>query len=60
MASITLLNNGKYIPWIGFGTGTALFMKDAAEAVKLAIKTGFVHLDGAQMYKNEVNAIRVQ
>ncbi|GJJ12552.1 hypothetical protein Clacol_006795 [Clathrus columnatus] len=52
MATIALNNNNK-IPWIGFGTGTALFKKDANEATTLAIKSGFIHLDGAQMYQNE-------
>lgn len=55
MAEFITLNNGKQIPWIGFGTGTALFMKDANEAATLALKTGFTHLDGAQMYRNEVS-----
>lgn len=53
MAGFITLNNGKQIPWIGFGTGTALFMKDANEAATLALETGFIHLDGAQMYRNE-------
>lgn len=47
------LNDGKNVPWIAYGTGTALFGKDAAEAVTVAIQNGFTHLDGAQLYKNE-------
>ena len=47
------LNDGTQIPWLGFGTGTALFRQDAEAAVKTAIACGFVHLDGAQMYGNE-------
>ncbi|EGO00624.1 hypothetical protein SERLA73DRAFT_121070 [Serpula lacrymans var. lacrymans S7.3] len=48
-----LLNDGNSVPWIGFGTGTALYSKDAAEAVSVAIQNGFIHLDGAQVYNNE-------
>ncbi|KAH7929704.1 Aldo/keto reductase [Leucogyrophana mollusca] len=47
------LNNGQEVPWIAFGTGTALFSKDAADAVRVAIENGFTHLDGAQVYRNE-------
>ncbi|TBU50768.1 oxidoreductase [Dichomitus squalens] len=47
------LNDGREIPWLAFGTGTALYTKDAEDAVTAAIRKGFVHLDGAQMYKNE-------
>ncbi|KAJ4487777.1 NADP-dependent oxidoreductase domain-containing protein [Lentinula aciculospora] len=47
------LNDGARIPWLGFGTGTALFNKDSTEAVKTAIQAGITHLDGAQLYRNE-------
>ncbi|KAM5535169.1 hypothetical protein V8D89_011105 [Ganoderma adspersum] len=47
------LNDGREIPWLGFGTGTALYGKDAETSVSNAIANGFVHLDGAQMYQNE-------
>ncbi|KAF8511111.1 NADP-dependent oxidoreductase domain-containing protein [Hysterangium stoloniferum] len=50
---VRTLNNGNTIPWVGFGTGTALSSKNADDAATLAITTGFRHLDGAQMYKNE-------
>ncbi|EIW60362.1 Aldo/keto reductase [Trametes versicolor FP-101664 SS1] len=50
--SITL-NDGKQIPWLGFGTGTALYGKDAASFVQVAISNGVTHLDGAQIYGNE-------
>ncbi|EMD38083.1 hypothetical protein CERSUDRAFT_93603 [Gelatoporia subvermispora B] len=54
MSSFTLpLNDGRSIPWLGFGTGTALYNKDAENAVKTALTTGVIHLDGAQMYGNE-------
>ncbi|KAH7913752.1 NADP-dependent oxidoreductase domain-containing protein [Hygrophoropsis aurantiaca] len=47
------LNDGQAVPWIAFGTGTALFSKDATDAIRLAIDNGFTHLDGAQVYRNE-------
>ncbi|KAA1469441.1 Aldo/keto reductase [Dentipellis sp. KUC8613] len=47
------LNDGNTIPWLGFGTGTALYTKDAEDIVAAAIKAGFTHLDGAQVYGNE-------
>ncbi|KAH7911497.1 NADP-dependent oxidoreductase domain-containing protein [Hygrophoropsis aurantiaca] len=46
-------NDGHQVPWIAFGTGTALYQQDATEAVKIALENGFTHLDGAQMYNNE-------
>lgn len=55
MAPVELvtLNDGNTIHWLGFGTGTALYNRDAAKSVTLAIENGVVHLDGAQMYGNE-------
>ncbi|KAH8107009.1 Aldo/keto reductase [Cristinia sonorae] len=54
MSSRTIpLNDGNTIPWLAFGTGTALYSKDATKATLAAISAGFVHLDGAQMYGNE-------
>jgi len=49
------LNSGAEIPFNAFGTGTALFNKadETVFGVQQAIKKGFVHLDGAQMYGNE-------
>ncbi|KAK0210852.1 NADP-dependent oxidoreductase domain-containing protein [Desarmillaria ectypa] len=52
MLSYTL-NDGTTIPWVAFGTGTALFKQNAADAVRVAIENGVTHLDGAQMYENE-------
>ncbi|KZT26510.1 Aldo/keto reductase [Neolentinus lepideus HHB14362 ss-1] len=54
MSTLTFpLNDGTIVPALAFGTGTALYQKDAQNAVVTAIKTGFIHLDGAQMYGNE-------
>lgn len=50
---IFTLNDGTRVPWLAFGTGTALFSQDAADAVRLAIQSGITHLDGAQIYGNE-------
>ncbi|KAF9017764.1 Aldo/keto reductase [Hymenopellis radicata] len=47
------LNDGNTIPWVAFGTGSALFHQDASSAISLAIDNGLTHLDGAQMYENE-------
>ena len=47
------LNDGTKAPWIAFGTGSALFRKNAENGVKIAIQNGFTHLDGAQRYENE-------
>jgi diketogulonate reductase-like aldo/keto reductase len=48
-----ILNDGKAIPWLAIGTGTALYGKDAENAIKQAILAGINHLDGAQTYRNE-------
>lgn len=55
------LNNGTEIPSVGFGLGTAHFKldpnapedKELVDFVATAINTGFYHLDGAEVYKNE-------
>ncbi|KAF9442255.1 Aldo/keto reductase, partial [Macrolepiota fuliginosa MF-IS2] len=47
------LNDGSRIPWLGFGTGTALYKQDVSNLVRQAIEAGVSHLDGAQSYQNE-------
>ncbi|RDB21552.1 NAD/NADP-dependent indole-3-acetaldehyde reductase [Hypsizygus marmoreus] len=47
------LNDGNHVPWLAFGTGTALYRRDAEDSVRTAIENGITHLDGAQMYDNE-------
>lgn len=47
------LLDGTQVPWVAFGTGTALYQKDCADACKLALSSGFTHLDAAQVYGNE-------
>ncbi len=51
--SYVALNDGTQVPWLAFGTGTALYGRDAAALVSQAINTGIIHLDGAQVYANE-------
>ncbi|KAF9053189.1 NADP-dependent oxidoreductase domain-containing protein [Panaeolus papilionaceus] len=52
-SKVFTLNDGTQVPWLGFGTGTALFGRDALAFVHAAIDAGVIHLDGAQMYRNE-------
>lgn len=47
------LNSGHEIPRIAFGTGTALYGKNASQEVEQALESGFIHIDTAQMYSNE-------
>ncbi|KAL4253170.1 Aldo-keto reductase family 3C2/3 [Abortiporus biennis] len=55
-ARLTLpLNDGTTIPWLAFGTGTALYNKEVSAEVLTAIKAGIHHLDGAQVYGNEAS-----
>uniref|UniRef100_A0A8H7N8I2 NADP-dependent oxidoreductase domain-containing protein n=1 Tax=Bionectria ochroleuca TaxID=29856 RepID=A0A8H7N8I2_BIOOC len=55
------LNDGKEIPVVGYGLGTANYKNDPnsgideslIELTKQAILTGYRHLDGAEVYGNE-------
>jgi 2,5-diketo-D-gluconate reductase A len=47
-----LLNNGRSIPQFGFGV-FQIEPADTAEAVSTALKTGYRHIDTAEMYGNE-------
>lgn len=47
------LNDGTSIPFLAYGSGTALFKQDASKFVTAAIEAGFRHIDTAQMYQNE-------
>lgn len=47
------LNDGNQVPWLAFGTGTALFGRDAEVLTEQAIRIGIIQLDGAQAYSNE-------
>lgn len=53
MPTTIKFNDSNAAPWIAYGTGTALYTKDATDFVKIAINSGFIHLDGAQVYGNE-------
>ncbi|CAJ2511159.1 Uu.00g067840.m01.CDS01 [Anthostomella pinea] len=50
------MNDGNEIPMLAYGLGTARSKGEAEEVTKLtlmAIKNGYYHLDGAEVYKNE-------
>lgn len=47
------LNDGNSVPWLGYGTGTALYQKEASNEVKTALEFEITHLDTAQVYENE-------
>ncbi|TKA64603.1 hypothetical protein B0A49_10063 [Cryomyces minteri] len=55
------LNDGNSIPMLGYGTGTAWYKtgdessidQACVDSVKTAIKLGYYHLDGAEVYKTE-------
>ncbi|KAL8806898.1 MAG: hypothetical protein Q9182_001027 [Xanthomendoza sp. 2 TL-2023] len=55
------LNDGTAVPLVGYGTGTAWYKSDGGrgidrelvEATKIAIKLGYYHLDGAEVYNTE-------
>jgi 2,5-diketo-D-gluconate reductase A len=46
------LNNGQTIPQLGFGV-FQIPPPDTAEAVGVALRTGYRHIDTAEMYQNE-------
>ncbi|KAL4954165.1 NADP-dependent oxidoreductase domain-containing protein [Aspergillus filifer] len=57
----TQLNDGTTIPVLGYGTGTAWYKqptdtsisRELVESIKIAIKLGYHHLDGAEVYGTE-------
>ena len=49
---ISVVNDDDYIPPLGFGTWM-LDKSNASEAVSLAIRTGYSHIDCAPIYGNE-------
>ncbi|KAL4928233.1 aldo/keto reductase [Aspergillus undulatus] len=59
----TQLRDGTSIPVLGYGTGTAWYKRsgdtsilnrDLVESIKTAIKLGYHHLDGAEVYGTEL------
>lgn len=48
-----ILNNGNYIPSIGFGT-SLVTGEECVRTIKKAIEVGYRHIDTASAYKNEV------
>lgn len=47
------LNNGQYIPVLGFGTGTSQAWTDTTPVVSTALSLGLNHMDCAHHYKNQ-------
>ncbi|GHJ85377.1 hypothetical protein NliqN6_1779 [Naganishia liquefaciens] len=48
------LNDGLQVPVLGYGTGTALYQKEAKDSVKMAYSEAHMHhIDCAEMYANE-------
>lgn len=47
------LNNGVYIPTLGFGTYKLKEGKEAFESVSYALEVGYRHIDSAKIYENE-------
>ena len=50
-----ILSNGYKIPKIGYGTWQTPDGKTAEEAVKIAIESGYRHIDAAAVYGNEIS-----
>jgi diketogulonate reductase-like aldo/keto reductase len=52
--STVKLNDGLQVPVLGYGTGTALYQKEAKDSVKMAYSEAKMHhIDCAEMYQNE-------
>lgn len=51
--SVTTLNNGVKMPWVGFGTYKAEEGAAVVDSVKEALKVGYRHIDTAAFYGNE-------
>ena len=49
-----ILNNGYKIPCVGFGTWQIPDGETAVSAVKVALKSGYRHIDAAAIYGNEI------
>ncbi|KAJ9116992.1 hypothetical protein QFC22_004650 [Naganishia vaughanmartiniae] len=48
------LSDGVQVPVLGYGTGTAIYQKDAKDSVIMAVSRGnMLHIDCAEMYLNE-------
>lgn len=47
------LSDGTSVPWLAYGTGSANRGSDVHSLVTVALSSGFTHIDGAQLYKNE-------
>jgi diketogulonate reductase-like aldo/keto reductase len=62
------LNDGAAVPMLGYGTGTAWYKtgeesridQSIIDAVKMAIKLGYTHLDGAESMLAPVHVVMPQ
>ena len=53
MTTTTILNDGRHIPNLAFGTGSVHVGQDVTTQVLAALNAGFTHIDTAQWYRNE-------
>lgn len=53
-----VLNNGYEIPCVGFGTWQTPDGETAVNAIKSAVNCGYIHIDAAAVYGNEVSVGR--
>jgi len=61
LSSKVILNNGVEMPWFGLGVFLSKDGEEVENAVKVALKNGYRHIDTAAIYKNERgvgNAVR--
>tara|TARA_R110002050_G_scaffold85289_4_gene182010 strand:- start:241 stop:474 length:234 start_codon:yes stop_codon:yes gene_type:complete len=61
LGELVALSNGKIMPAVAYGLGTAWYNPSKEQAEKLkeslgtALSLGYRHIDNAEMYKNEVH-----
>jgi diketogulonate reductase-like aldo/keto reductase len=53
LTTTTTLNNGVTMPWIGLGVFLVEPGDEASDAVRMALETGYRHIDTASFYRNE-------
>lgn len=53
--TIRFASNPKPAPVLSYGSGTALYKKPSGELVAEALKTGFRHVDAAEVYANSAS-----
>jgi methylglyoxal/glyoxal reductase len=53
LTDVTTLHNGVKMPWFGLGVYKAQEGEEVIQAVKAAIKNGYISIDTAALYQNE-------